>query len=456
MQHSQSGLPTCRHCSWVFTSWPSFCMYFERARCPVLHKDVSVTLPPGSTCKNTPMDIPNLPTCPNELDTAQALTARGQALVSVVPEPGAAKPFASTPLSPTRSDAGPHLDSDPEPVVLHPCNSDRPPAPQTSTPVTPAHPSGAVKDVTSRYPYLPEQLCAVAVAADWQHLARLIKNTDYHHCMLCGQWLAHPGYLSRHVKAQHAEAFVFHSAVLKWLEGRTTSILSPCQFCGTDFKVRKCSRPRHARECPVLYRAGLLLRLCASYTVPAAVRTLSTVHVNDCATGHGVAHEGRPSPGNPGCDQPGNPGSSRSGEPPLGHDAQVGRSPRQASPERSWSGQHRTEHTISTPERSGGRDDAGTRAGAHGDPKGTRGQRRVPTRRARAMEIRRNGPSPPPKAMPGHPTLAGSGITAKPPTDVEELRTVPGGAETGRTIRDDRIATGGATRTGTATRTRPS
>ncbi|OLP89870.1 hypothetical protein AK812_SmicGene28628 [Symbiodinium microadriaticum] len=41
----------------------------------------------------------------------------------------------------------------------------------------------------------------------------------------------------RHVKAQHAEAFVFHSAVLKWLEGRTTSILSPCQFCGTDFKV---------------------------------------------------------------------------------------------------------------------------------------------------------------------------------------------------------------------------
>ena len=65
MQHSQSGLPMCRHCTWVFTSWPSFCMHFERARCPVLHKDVSLALPPGSARKDSPTDIPNLPTRPS-------------------------------------------------------------------------------------------------------------------------------------------------------------------------------------------------------------------------------------------------------------------------------------------------------------------------------------------------------------------------------------------------------
>ncbi|CAE7438288.1 unnamed protein product, partial [Symbiodinium necroappetens] len=50
------------------------------------------------------------------------------------------------------------------------------------------------------------------------------------------RWLV-IGYLSRHVKSQHAEAYIFHAAVLKWLDDRKTAILSPCQFCGADFKA---------------------------------------------------------------------------------------------------------------------------------------------------------------------------------------------------------------------------
>ena len=225
------------------------------------------------------------------------LTAREPDMVSVVPEPGAVRSFTSPPLSlsPTRNEAGPHQDSDPEPVDLHPCNSDRPPAPRTSTPATPAHPSGAVQDVTSRYPYLPEQLCAVAVSADWQHLAQLIKNTDYHHCMLLrSNGFAHPGYLSRHVKAQHAEAFKFHSAVLKWLEGRTTSILSPASSAAQTLRCASAAGPdMHVSAQSCIVQASSY-QLCASYTVPATARTLLTVQVNNCATGHGVAHEGRP------------------------------------------------------------------------------------------------------------------------------------------------------------------
>ena len=337
-------------------------MHFERARCPVLHQGTPV-LASGSARR-----VNSASHCPIDPDTTPAHAAPVPSSASDAPEPDAAPASASTPSNPGKSGASPQPASFPEPTDHHMSHNDQSSIDRPTMPEHLACPSEVVQGLTRRYPYLSEQLCATAIDADWQLLAKMIKNTDYHHCVLCGQWLAHPGYFSRHVKAQHAEAFVLHSEVLKWLEGRTTSILSPCQFCATDFKVRKCSRPRHARECPVLYRAGLLLRLCASYTVPAAACTFLTVPENDSTAGHGVTHEGCPPSGNPGRGQPRNPGCSGPGEPPLGHDAQVRGSPRQASPERSRSGQHRAEHTIGTSAGGGGCNDSGARTGAHGGP----------------------------------------------------------------------------------------
>ncbi|CAE7682117.1 unnamed protein product, partial [Symbiodinium necroappetens] len=107
-----------------------------------------------------------------------------------------------------------------------------------STSMAPANPTNLLVDrIVNRYPCLPRDWCATALARDWKRLALNIKSTDFNHCLLCGQWLAHPGYLSRHVKSQHAEAYAFHAAVLKWLDDHKTAILSPCQFCGADFKV---------------------------------------------------------------------------------------------------------------------------------------------------------------------------------------------------------------------------
>ncbi|CAE7420227.1 unnamed protein product, partial [Symbiodinium necroappetens] len=46
----------------------------------------------------------------------------------------------------------------------------------------------------------------------------------------------------------------------------------------------------------------LLIRLRASYTVPEEVCTPATVHTGACTLGHGGTHEGRPPPGDSGCD----------------------------------------------------------------------------------------------------------------------------------------------------------
>ena len=226
MQHSLQGLPTCKHCFWVFTSWPSFCMHFEKARCPVLH--LGEMLVPTSR-PATSLDSPQTP-----------------AIAPKQPPVHSKDPVVSTSLE-TAPEEILHLTPDP-----------------VTTPTAPA-----------------------------SHLLNPnIKSTDFNYCLLCGRWLAHPGYLSRHVKSQHAEASVFHAAVLKWLDDRKTAILSPCQFCGADFKARKCSRPRHAKECPILYRAGLLLRLCASYEQTATASAPAAVVAAPPTSGHGDPHEG--------------------------------------------------------------------------------------------------------------------------------------------------------------------
>ena len=110
--------------------------------------------------------------------------------------------------------------------------------------------------------YVSQATVQAAVSARWHDVATAVRETDMHHCLICNQWLAHVGYLSRHIKAQHPEIHAHHLAVQQWLQQKPTSVLSPCQFCGLDYKARHCSRPRHVQSCPVLYRTGLLV-VCA-------------------------------------------------------------------------------------------------------------------------------------------------------------------------------------------------
>ena len=364
MQHSLQGLPTCKHCFWVFTSWPSFCMHFEKARCPVLH--LGEMLAPTSR-PATSLDSPQIP----------AIAPKSQ---PVHPE----GPLVSTNFEDTPRET---LNLTPDPISIPAAHASHMSNPThthnvanviditediPSTSMAPANPTNLLVDrIVNRYPCLPRDWCATALARAWKRLALNIKSTDFNHCLLCGQWLAHPGYLSRHVKSQHAEAYAFHAAVLKWLDDHKTAILSPCQFCGADFKARKCSRPRHAKECPILYRAGLLLRLCASYAQTATASASPT-------SGHGDPHEGCTSEGDGGSGNPGAHGGAGPSQPSLGHDASFSGGTGAICTERSRAGQHQGEHASGR-----GCSDGSSpgRAGSHGDAEGqTDGGERSPSR----------------------------------------------------------------------------
>ncbi|CAE7409538.1 unnamed protein product [Symbiodinium sp. CCMP2592] len=143
MQHSQEGVPVCKHCKWAFTSWPSFCLHFEHNRCPIYHH-------------HSPAQ--------DQINACHAL------------------------------------------------------------------------------PLVPRAFHQAVFHETWQSLAAKVRQSDLNNCLLCGQWLAHRGYLSRHIKAQHAEVYHLHTTVLQWLRDRTTAVQSPCQFCGDDYKARHCSR----------------------------------------------------------------------------------------------------------------------------------------------------------------------------------------------------------------------
>ena len=214
-------------------------MHFEKARCPVLHlgEMLAPTSRPATSLDSpqTPAIAPKPPPVHSKGPLVSTnLEAAPEETLHLTPDPVTAPAaHASHLLNPTGTSNVANVIDITEDI------------PSIGTP--PTNPTNLLVDRISRYPCLPRDWCATALACDWKRLALNIKSTDFNHCLLCGQWLAHPGYLSRHVKSQHAEAYVFHAAVLKWLDDRKTAILSPCQFCGADFKARKCSRPRHAK-----------------------------------------------------------------------------------------------------------------------------------------------------------------------------------------------------------------
>ena len=117
---------------------------------------------------------------------------------------------------------------------------------------------------------VPAGLLQTATDGDWRKLSREIRQTDQNYCLFCGQWLARPTYLSRHIQSQHQCLLQVQTALASWLEARHTALSSRCEHCHTDFKVRHISRLRHARSCITLYRTGLLI-LLARTQVPQHV-----------------------------------------------------------------------------------------------------------------------------------------------------------------------------------------
>ena len=49
---------------------------------------------------------------------------------------------------------------------------------------------------------VPAGLLQTATDGDWRKLSRKIRQTDQNYCLFCGQWLARPTYLSRHIQSQ--------------------------------------------------------------------------------------------------------------------------------------------------------------------------------------------------------------------------------------------------------------
>ena len=239
MCHSVDGLPTCRHCQWDFSSWASFCLHFEKERCSVLHRN-SQAAPKASSAKPAIEECRSTPEFPT----------------GTAPEPDHPNPLPC---------------DNPDPAALQP---------DTVTPQPHTMPSSESEDALDQacriLPHVPKHFCQLALSTHWRPLAEQIKQSDLHFCILCGQWLAHPGYLSRHLSAMHPEAYRLHDAVLQWLQDRTPVLQSPCCFCGDNYKARHCSRPRHAKECPTLYRTGLILKLLnrptSVYTIQQALQ----------------------------------------------------------------------------------------------------------------------------------------------------------------------------------------
>ena len=63
MQYADGGVPTCVHCDWQFTSWPSFCQHFAKARCPVLHGPAAPA-PDDQPSEHISPDCTTVPTIP--------------------------------------------------------------------------------------------------------------------------------------------------------------------------------------------------------------------------------------------------------------------------------------------------------------------------------------------------------------------------------------------------------
>ena len=303
MVHSVDGMPQCCHCGWAFTAWPSFCQHFERKRCPVLHKHQTVgDVPQPCNDQNEVSQPPTAPTKAPAYSDFPAVASQQDSLpqsacvARSALEPEVAFCAGADPDQQSQTLAQKASFPDPfhSPSVVQ--------ASQLSGSVPEIVPDadGPADDLLTSLCHVPAEALAHARAQDWQALAACVKQSSLQHCLICNQWMAHAGYLSRHIKAQHPEYYVHHAWVQRWLTSKPTSVLSPCQFCGTDYKAKHCSRPRHTQACQVLYRTGLLL-------------ALARPHDRDASTGV------QPRAG--GLREPGPPVAGITGEASGGHDA---------------------------------------------------------------------------------------------------------------------------------------
>ena len=228
MQHALDGMPTCRYCRWEFSAWPWFLQHFEKKRCRVLHAPhlVQTSLPTGAE--------------------TQPVTGTGTAVVE------SAHPLANLPEGLLQQN---QIN---ETVSLSP-------APDNASPSPAQLPNLDIQRCLLR---VPADLLQTATEGDWRQLSRQIRQTDQNYCLFCGQWLARPTYLSRHIQSQHQCLLHVQTALDSWLEARHTALSSPCEHCHTDFKVRHISRLRHARSCITLYRTGLLILLARTQAAP--------------------------------------------------------------------------------------------------------------------------------------------------------------------------------------------
>ena len=320
MKHSVDGMPQCCHCGWAFTAWPSFCQHFERERCPVLHGPSTRHSNPTTQADASPdpvsviNDASGCTLSSNQKrDRSSPRSREHHAAGNVVapdqpPNPCTVQASVRTPETPRKPSSVP---TDPPVVDPFPAPADELVHVQEAV-VSVVHP-----DLPCALHHVSSEMIEHARTQRWQALAALVKQGTLQHCLFCNQWLAHAGYLSRHIKAQHPEHYVHHDWVQRWLQTKPTSVLSPCQFCGTNYKVKHCSRPRHTQSCQVLYRTGFLLSL---------------VRPN----GRDGAHSDQPRSRSSSRDEPGPAHSGKPSQALAGHDAgQRGQQPPWPEPARS-------------------------------------------------------------------------------------------------------------------------
>ena len=186
MIHSVDGMPQCAHCGWAFTAWPSFCQHFERARCPVLHKQQATN--EAAPQHGSHPDVPNPD--PTSFDCAPA---SGSSLTSTFqqgqsPSSPRAKQGLNRSLLPRlKLVLNPTLQ--PQAQTHHTSVPDAQPGPSTAAACTVLRsipefePSaGEAADCQKELlPHVEAATLAHARAQDWQAVAARIKRSALQH-----------------------------------------------------------------------------------------------------------------------------------------------------------------------------------------------------------------------------------------------------------------------------------
>ena len=210
-QHSERGMPQCRHCHRQFYGWLQFRGHFSQQACPVLHYQEH------ALDRRTPQHL----TSPDPSIHPTSTMASRPTQAVAFPAQGASAPGD--------------------------CNANS----------TPRPPEVPLFD-RSEFQQLARRNTVKALAKAIRESATL------QHCPICYQWMAKSSYVSRHACSMHSAVSAAQPLVAAWAQSKPPP-LCPCNWCGIRFRGPATV---HRKSCVVLWMCGHFLHRFDSLSDP--------------------------------------------------------------------------------------------------------------------------------------------------------------------------------------------